>query len=96
MFQLLAPFVHVIQPFLIPLCFLFAWLFILSLISSIVGSVQEVLARSQTMHQIPCTNCQFFTNDHRLKCTIHPTIANTEQAIYCRDFQPEKSFSSLS
>jgi hypothetical protein len=38
------------------------------------------------MHKIPCPNCQFFTNDHRLKCTIKPLIANTEDAISCQDY----------
>ncbi len=39
------------------------------------------------MHQIPCSNCKFFTNDHRLKCTVSPSIANTEQAINCGDYR---------
>jgi hypothetical protein len=41
------------------------------------------------MHQIPCTGCQFFTDDYRLKCTVHPSKANTEEAIHCCDFQPK-------
>jgi RNA polymerase subunit RPABC4/transcription elongation factor Spt4 len=41
------------------------------------------------MHQIPCHNCQFFTNNYRLKCTVHPSIANTEEAIDCSDYQPK-------
>ncbi|WP_322744170.1 MULTISPECIES: hypothetical protein [unclassified Coleofasciculus] len=40
------------------------------------------------MHQIPCAYCQFFTNDHRLKCTVNPSIASSENAINCRDYCP--------
>jgi hypothetical protein len=44
------------------------------------------------MHEIPCNGCQFFTNDYRLKCTVHPQIANSEAAINCRDYQPLPSY----
>ncbi|WP_315862613.1 hypothetical protein [Geminocystis sp. NIES-3708] len=38
------------------------------------------------MHKIPCSRCQYFTNNYRLKCTLQPLIANTESAIDCSDF----------
>jgi hypothetical protein len=38
------------------------------------------------MHQIPCSRCGFFTNNYRLKCTVHPLAANTEAAIDCTDY----------
>lgn len=77
---------HTIQMILVPLCFLLAWVFILILAWTLWSSVQEVIHRTHKMHQIPCANCQFFTNNHRLKCTLQPTIANTEQAINCSDY----------
>jgi RNA polymerase subunit RPABC4/transcription elongation factor Spt4 len=39
------------------------------------------------MHQIPCTGCVFFTNDHRLKCPVRPKVAMTEEAIGCMDYR---------
>ncbi|WP_348251226.1 hypothetical protein [Leptolyngbya subtilissima] len=39
------------------------------------------------MHKIPCAECRYFTNDHRLKCPIHPKIALSESAIDCPDFE---------
>jgi hypothetical protein len=47
---------------------------------------------AKTMHQIPCARCRYFTNDYRLKCSVHPQIANTEGAINCRDYQPVAGF----
>jgi hypothetical protein len=47
------------------------------------------------MHQIPCAKCQFFTNDHRLKCTVNPIIANTERAICCSDYSQQNPDYSL-
>lgn len=86
MFPLLSPLIHSIQPFLVPLCFVVAWGFLVSLLWTVVQGVRGAIARSKIMHRIPCSECQFFTNDYRLKCTLHPTIANTEQAIRCLDF----------
>ena len=38
------------------------------------------------IHQIPCANCIYFTGDPRLKCTVDPIKALTENAIACGDF----------
>ncbi|MFN6568362.1 hypothetical protein [Dendronalium sp. ChiSLP03b] len=43
------------------------------------------------LHQIPCHACEYFTNDYRLKCTVHPIKAGSEQAIGCIDFEPKTS-----
>ncbi|MGK7942836.1 MAG: hypothetical protein AB4058_00020 [Microcystaceae cyanobacterium] len=75
-----------IEPILAPICFVLAWIFIMTLASTLWGSLRDVTNRAKSMHQIPCTNCRFFTNDYRLKCTVQPNIANTEQAIDCHDF----------
>ena len=40
----------------------------------------------QRLHQIPCSKCAYFTGDYRLKCTVQPMIAMSEEAIGCRDF----------
>ena len=58
---------------------IFVWSFFRALVDGILVA--------QKMHQIPCTKCQFFTNDHRLKCTAQPFIANTEEAIHCTDYK---------
>ena len=86
MFQLLYPLIRAIQPFIVPVCFFFAWAFVAVLTWGAWSAIAESFTRSKRMHQIPCADCQFFTNDHRLKCTIHPTIANSEEAINCPDY----------
>ena len=40
----------------------------------------------QRLHQIPCSKCAYFTGDYRLKCTVQPTLAMSEEAINCSDF----------
>lgn len=78
---------HGLQPLQTPLCFGLAWLFLFYLGITLAQFARDVWQRSQLMHQIPCHNCQFFTNDYRLKCPIHPLVANSETAINCRDYQ---------
>ncbi|NET00677.1 MAG: hypothetical protein F6K61_08890 [Sphaerospermopsis sp. SIO1G1] len=76
-----------IQPLLIPICFVLAWTMIILILVNMWTATQDTIKTAQKMHQIPCHKCQFFTNNYRLKCTIHPSAANTEEAIGCKDYQ---------
>ncbi|MCU0518139.1 MAG: hypothetical protein MUC60_15005 [Oscillatoria sp. Prado101] len=87
MFQLLYPLIHAIQPFLVPICLVCAWVLVLMLAANLWSAVADGVARSKRMHQIPCANCAFFTGDYRLKCPVRPRIALTEEAIDCSDYQ---------
>lgn len=78
---------HALQPFLGPICFISAWGLIFLVGWSLWSAMKDGVTTAQQMHQIPCAGCQFFTNDYRLKCTLHPSIANTEDAIDCMDYQ---------
>lgn len=81
--------IHGIQIFLVPICFITAWSIIILVSWSLWSATKESVKTAQTMHKIPCANCQFFTNNYRLKCTVHPSTANTEEAIDCCDYQPK-------
>ncbi len=85
--QLILLVIKAIQSVLIPICFGCAWLLVALFIWNIWIGARNTFASARQMHQIPCSNCVFFTNDHRLKCTVHPQIANSESAIGCRDYQ---------
>lgn len=54
---------------------------------SLISFLIDIAATAKKMHQIPCTKCRFFTGDYRLKCTVNPNVANTEEAIGCSDCQ---------
>lgn len=87
MLNFLHQFLQGIQPLLVPVCFILAWLIILSLSITLWSAIRDTLARAKKMHAIPCTHCQYFTNDYRLKCPVQPRLANTEKAINCRDYR---------
>ena len=76
------------QPFLVPVCLGVAWVIIILSVLTVWSAIRDSVAQAKRMHQIPCAHCQFFTNDHRLKCTVHPAIANSENAIDCPDYCP--------
>jgi len=78
-----------IQPLLVPICFVIAWGVTILAILNIWAAARDSVATAKQMHQIPCTGCQYFTDNYRLKCTVHPSIANTEEAIDCSDYQPK-------
>jgi hypothetical protein len=79
--------IHGIQPFLIPISCVVAWTVIILVFVNLWTATKDTLQTAQKMHQIPCHNCQFFTNNYRLKCTVNPYTANTEAAIGCKDYQ---------
>ncbi|MBW4618816.1 MAG: hypothetical protein KME17_05595 [Cyanosarcina radialis HA8281-LM2] len=87
MFQLLYPIIRIIQPLLVPACFLLAWTLAILFFWSLWTAIRDTVGRAKVMHQIPCTGCKFFTNDYHLKCTVHPHIANSEAAIGCSDYR---------
>jgi hypothetical protein len=74
------------QDFLKPLFFLSAWFLLFALTSTLFRAIADVIKRTKKMHAIPCSDCSYFTNDYRLKCTVQPHLASTEQAVSCPDF----------
>nr|WP_199349682.1 hypothetical protein [Nostoc flagelliforme] len=81
--------IHGIQSFLVPICFFVAWTVTILAVLSLWTAARDSVATAKQMHQIPCSGCQFFTDNYRLKCTVRPSIANTEEAIHCLDYQPK-------
>lgn len=47
---------------------------------------KQAVDHLKRLHQVPCSNCAYFTGDYRLKCTVNPIVAMSEEAIGCRDF----------
>lgn len=79
--------VSLVQPVLVPLCFIVAWAVMGLTFWHLVVTVRDGVNQATVMHRIPCGECRYFTNDHRLKCPIHPKIALSEAAIDCTDFE---------
>ncbi len=80
--------VELVQLVLVPLCFVVAWTLVGLIGWNLMMAARDGVARATEMHKIPCAQCRYFTNDHRLKCPIHPLVALSEAAIDCADFEP--------
>jgi hypothetical protein len=78
---------QVIDLFAVLWCFFCAWAIILLLSWSLWTTIIKGVQHLKRLHGVPCSNCAYFTGDYHLKCTVHPTIALSEQAISCSDFE---------
>jgi hypothetical protein len=67
----------------------FAWLLVGSIFLSLWKTTKAGIVHLKKLHQVPCSRCAFFTGDYRLKCTVNPLMAMSEEAINCRDFEPK-------
>jgi hypothetical protein len=56
------------------------------LIYAYLAKNRKYLSSFNLFHPVPCRRCQYFSNNAHLKCTVHPIIAMTKQAIDCRDY----------
>jgi hypothetical protein len=75
---------------LIPLlCPIAIWLVLLFFFTALFLAIAEAWVLLRKVHRIPCSRCVFCTGDYRLKCAVHPARAFSEEAIDCRDFEPE-------
>lgn len=68
------------------LCFIVWTLISIFLFWRLMTIAKRAINHLQRLHQIPCSNCAYFTGDYRLKCTVNPMVAMSETAIGCRDF----------
>lgn len=72
---------------------IFIWSVIIGfIVSRLLQIANQGINYVKKLHQIPCTNCVYFTGNHYLKCTIDPVKAMTENAIACNDFSSSKKY----
>ncbi len=79
---------EVIDLLRVVLCFCLTWGLIIYSILNTKKALIEGIKQLKLLHQIPCSGCNYFTNDYRLKCTIDPSNALSEEAIGCIHFEP--------
>lgn len=85
-FVLLAKLIIWIRPALPIICAALAWTITAMLILNVVAIARQGLVNARKMHRIPCANCLYATESYRLKCSVRPVEAFSEQAISCQDF----------
>ncbi|MBD2296277.1 hypothetical protein H6G06_23040 [Anabaena sphaerica FACHB-251] len=74
-----------------PLSFVFIWAIFLFIVQKIRSRADNKIAFSiNSLHQVPCKNCKFFSNNHYLKCAVKPDTVLTEESINCSEYCPKK------
>ena len=74
--------------FLIPLGFTMVFTIFVVMLPDVWKFARARIATINCFHQVPCKNCRFFTNNHYLWCTVHPSTALTKEALHCCDYHP--------
>jgi hypothetical protein len=54
-------------------------------------SAQNRINTLNTLNQVPCKNCHFFTDKNYLHCAVNPTTVLKKEAINCPDYYPQSS-----
>ena len=76
---------------LAPLGFIFVWAMFLLLFHKIRTNTDDrVCVKSKILQKVPCKKCQFFANNHYLKCAVKPDSVLTEASIDCSEYVTKK------
>ena len=62
-------------------------LILLGFLGSLWSGWRQGWAHLRRLHQIPCSNCAFFTDEYNLKFALHPHNALNEAAIGCLGYE---------
>ncbi|MBD2775642.1 hypothetical protein [Iningainema tapete] len=60
-------------------------IFLGSISSNVLRDKNKVVI-SNHYRQVPCRKCQYFHDNHYLKCAVHPSTALTKEAVNCSDY----------
>jgi hypothetical protein len=76
---------------LIPLCFIAIWVGLIYVIADTWKYNQKSTRVSRELARLPCKKCQFFSNNHYMKCAVNPYVVMTSAANECQDYRSKKN-----
>ena len=78
-----------------PVGFVISWMVFFLILRKIRAVLDYKMVFPVTaLHQLPCKNCSFYSNNHYLKCAVNPSIVLTEEATNCSEYSPSKKDSA--
>lgn len=76
---------------LAPVGLIFSWIIFFLTLRKIRRSLDnKIVFKINTIHKVPCKNCQFYSNNNYLKCAVQPSLVLTEEAKNCSEYSPIK------
>ena len=77
---------------LTPVSLVFSWIIFFIILRKIRTILDNKMVFTvKDLQQVPCKNCQFYANNHYLKCAVQPSLVLTEEARNCSEYLPKKS-----
>ncbi|AFY42339.1 hypothetical protein [Nostoc sp. PCC 7107] len=77
--------------YLSPIGLLFSWIIFFLVLRKIQRFLDNKMVFSvKGLHQVPCKNCRFYSNNHYLKCAVQPSIVLTDEAKNCSEFSAKQ------
>jgi hypothetical protein len=74
-----------------PVFFAFSWVIVFMILRKVRNFIDDKMVFTvRNAHKVPCKNCQYFSNNHYLKCAVNPSIVLTEEAQDCSEYLPKK------
>ncbi|AFY35001.1 hypothetical protein [Calothrix sp. PCC 7507] len=81
--------------YLSPLGVLFSWVVFFIILRKIRTFIENKMVFTiKSSHKVPCKNCQYYANNHYLKCAVQPSMVLREEAQDCPEYSPKKSIFS--
>jgi len=79
--------IHEIALNLSPIGLLFSWIIFFLVLRKIRTFLDDKMVFTvKSVHQVPCKNCRFYSNNHYLKCAVQPSIVLTDEAKDCSEY----------
>lgn len=77
--------------YLSPLGFMFSWVVFFLVLRKVRNYMDNKMVFSvRSSHKDICKNCQYYANNHYLKCAVQPSLVLTEAAKDCSEYSPKK------
>ena len=92
-FTVIAKVIILVRPLMPAVCFIAAWSIVVLAVWHIFSSINQGIKQVKRLHRIPCASCSYATDSHYLKCPLHPSLAFSEEAIDCQDFEAKTAHS---
>ncbi|MBD2447086.1 hypothetical protein H6G76_07885 [Nostoc sp. FACHB-152] len=81
---------HEIALNLSPIALLSSWIIFFLVLRKVRTFLDNKMVFTvKTVHQVPCKNCRFYSNNHYLKCAVQPSIVMTDEAKNCSEYSPK-------
>lgn len=78
-----------------PIGFAFSWVIFFIILRKVRTFLDNKMVFTiNSSHRVPCKNCQYFSNNHYLKCAVNPCVVLTEEAQNCSEYSPKKGMFS--